>query len=233
MPAVLMITLGLSSCYFDSQFPCVRGEGERVTEVFTIADFQSVSNSLDANIYITQGTDYRIEVVAQENIIDDLEFRISGSELRIKSDHCLRSHDEIDIYITMPEIEALTVSGSGDIYAEDLLKVSDVDLAVSGSGSIRANLEGNAVSSHISGSGDIYLEGATVTHDIRISGSGKVHAFDLLSERAEIRISGSGDAEVTVSESLKVNISGSGDVRYQGTPKLDVKTSGSGKVSGA
>ncbi|SDK65738.1 Putative auto-transporter adhesin, head GIN domain [Catalinimonas alkaloidigena] len=229
--AILLVSISLSSCYFDSPFPCVRGEGERVTEVFSIANFERVSNNIDANVYITQGAEYHIEVVAQANIIDELEFRISGGELRIKADRCLRSHDDIDIYITMPEVEALTVSGSGGIFTENVLNVSDVDLSISGSGAIRADVEGNSVGSHISGSGDIYLTGEVVDQEIRISGSGKVHAFDLFSERANVRISGSGDADVNVSEYLEVNISGSGNVRYRGTPQLDVKTSGSGKVT--
>lgn len=55
-------------------------------------------------------------------------------------------------------------------------------------------------------------------------------AFGLGSQRANIRIDGSGDAEVTVAEELNVRILGSGDVLYKGTPTIDEDINGSGRV---
>ena len=52
-------------------------------------------------------------------------------------------------------------------------------------------------------------------------------------EKADVTISGSGDAEVTVSDDLDVKITGSGDVYYKGNPDLDVNITGSGEVINA
>lgn len=56
-------------------------------------------------------------------------------------------------------------------------------------------------------------------------------AADLVTEKCEVRISGSGDVEVNVQEELTSKISGSGDIRYKGEPKrVNNHSSGSGSV---
>jgi Protein of unknown function (DUF2807). len=63
-----------------------------------------------------------------------------------------------------------------------------------------------------------------------VSGSGDVHAYDLLSEDTKVRVTGSGDADVFASVSLDVSVAGSGDVRYKGNAKVSSNISGSGGV---
>jgi hypothetical protein len=64
-----------------------------------------------------------------------------------------------------------------------------------------------------------------------ISGSGEVYARRLDAQRAVVRVSGSGEVEVTAKESVKINISGSGDVSVWGDPEdRDRSVSGSGEI---
>jgi hypothetical protein len=69
--------------------------------------------------------------------------------------------------------------------------------------------------------------------DITISGSGNVHAFDMLTHLTSVTISGSGTCEVTADSVLNVNISGSGDVYFKGYPTLNSSISGSGTIHNA
>ena len=77
------------------------------------------------------------------------------------------------------------------------------------------------------------MNGDCAEHLSTISGSGKIRAYDLLSAETNIRISGSGNAELSVADYLKAKVSGSGKVRYKGNPTVDVDISGSGKVERA
>ena len=64
-----------------------------------------------------------------------------------------------------------------------------------------------------------------------ISGSGKVLAANLETNKCEVRISGSGDVEINVKSELDANISGSGSVSYKGNPShVNSHASGSGHV---
>jgi hypothetical protein len=75
------------------------------------------------------------------------------------------------------------------------------------------------------------LAGITEEFETEISGSGHVRAFDLVAKRANAKISGSGNCELTVTQSLDARISGSGNIRYKGDPSVNVNVSGSGKVT--
>jgi hypothetical protein len=86
------------------------------------------------------------------------------------------------------------------------------------------------VESEISGSGQIYVSGSTYEHSINISGSGNIRAFPLTTQRTYVKISGSGNSEVSVEDYLDVNISGSGNVFYKGNPQINTHISGSGNV---
>ncbi len=62
--------------------------------------------------------------------------------------------------------------------------------------------------------------------------TGDIDAYDLSSNDADIRISGSGEIKISVKENLIARISGSGNIYYKGDPKKqDIKVSGSGNVS--
>ena len=227
---VLGLLLTGSGCIADHIFRCENGRGNRITEILTLDDFDEIQLWVDAQVFITQGTGHQIEVIAQSNIIDELDFRVRNGTLVIDHDRCLRSYRTIEIHLTMEQINALSISGSGSITGENLFTTDEIELSISGSGDMDLGLDVYKITSRISGSGDIKLEGSTHELDHLVSGSGQLFAFDLATLRASIRISGSGDVEVNVEEFLDAQISGSGDVYYLGDPELDIRISGSGEV---
>ena len=83
----------------------------------------------------------------------------------------------------------------------------------------------------ISGSGSIRLGGNAEEAEARISGSGKVKAEDLTVKVFSARISGSGSCYITATDEIEASISGSGSVYYAGDPdRVISNSSGSGKV---
>jgi len=83
----------------------------------------------------------------------------------------------------------------------------------------------------ISGSGNIIAAGNGGESNIDISGSGTFNGDELGVNKAVVRISGSGKANINVSEYLNANISGSGIINYSGNPKVNSKISGSGRLN--
>ena len=84
--------------------------------------------------------------------------------------------------------------------------------------------------------------GATITPDeltvttlfgeVEVSGSGDVEAYDLKTEKAELKIAGSGSIGISVEKEIIARVSGSGDIKYKGQPRIeDIKVSGSGQIS--
>ncbi len=209
---------------------CISGRGGTITADLDLNNFEGIKLKVDAVVFIAQGNNQSVVIEAEENIINEIELDVQNDIWDIEFNDCVNNHDDIRIFITMPYIRFLAVSGSGVIRSENIFDLGNLDWRVSGSGYIDWALNAQNIDSRISGSGKVFLEGNTEEFDFQISGSGDYRAFNLNAIEGDIRVSGSGDAEVRVADFLDVEINGSGDVFYKGFPALNVDISGSGSV---
>lgn len=200
-----------------------------------VGSFTSLSLGVAATLHLTQGEDEKVVIDCDDDRFDEIEFDYSGDKLVIKNEDKWNwkssRKSDVDIYITMKNIERLSVSGSGEIIGKNTLNTDDLSLNVSGSGDIELDLDSEDLDIKISGSGSILLNGNSSKMDAKISGSGKVKAEDLEVKVLKASISGSGTCYITATEEITANISGSGSVYYSGNPdRINANSSGSGKV---
>jgi len=203
-------------------------------KVRNVPSFNELNLSISANVYLKQGNTQKVEIHASDRLLEKIETEVKGSALNIKwTERNVRHTEKIKIYITMTDVNALRIAGSGDIIASGLISTSDLELKISGSGNIELpDVKANKVSSKISGSADISLKGSSTVGElsVAISGSGDVNAGGLPVNNVSIAISGSGDCKVHAMETLKARVAGSGDVYYKGKATIDSKVSGSGSI---
>lgn len=202
-----------------------------------VSAFSEISLRISANVHLQQGSAQSVEVKGKEDAIGKLLTEVKERKLviRFANSTWLNKWNPgpIDIYITVPQIDGLAVSGSGSVVSKGQITTRILDLAISGSGDI--NLDGltaEKVTATLSGSGSIYLAGKQDCVDLKaiISGSGDVRAIDLPVDNADIKISGSGNCWVNPVKKLYVRLVGSGNVVYRGKPSIDSGIAGSGKV---
>ena len=206
-------------------------------ETRNVSGFTKVSFGIAGNLYINFGPEFKVVLEGDKKYIDDVITEVSGGKLVIKMENWRmnnwRMNEKVTVYITMPELNGLGVSGSGKAEIKDAVKTGDLYLNVSGSGKLYiSDITASALDCGISGSGDIILggEGNCSKANISISGSGNYMGESFKIGTAEIHISGSGNCTCNVTESLRASVSGSGNVTYEGNPKVDAHVSGSGKV---
>jgi len=60
---------------------------------------------------------------------------------------------DVTAYLTMKNVEGISVSGSGDVQGEGKISTGNIDLSVSGSGNMELDLRSDDVDASISGSG--------------------------------------------------------------------------------
>ncbi|GHA79018.1 head GIN domain-containing protein [Pontibacter akesuensis] len=227
LTSLLLATALLSFSCDDNGF-CLEGEGGTETRSLQLANISGVDVSGNAKVYISRGSQQSVEVRGQANVLDELETKVEDGVWSVEFDRCLRNHEPVEVYITVPELQRAHVGGSGYIELKDMFESRAFDTSVSGSGDILLRVATERLDADISGSGTIRAAGMANRQDVSISGSGKYKAQDAMSREVSISISGSGEAEVNASEQLNADISGSGRVYYTGSGNSSV--SGSGKV---
>ncbi len=248
--ASIVITAIFISC--EESTIGIKGSGPVISEDIELAEVTGIKSEIAANIYLTHNNEQSVSIKAQKNIIDNMQFTIQDGMLTIYYDRKVKSHKDVNIYISIDQLNYVNLIGSGEIKTTNNFVTNIFAAKLSGSGSINIIVDAKEAESQITGSGDIRLTGnyeyleatilgsgninckgmANIT-DFSIDGSGNINAFNLTTSKATSSITGSGNLEITANNTLDVNISGSGNVYYKGYPTINSNISGSGKVKDA
>lgn len=224
---MLLIALFSSSVFAG----CVEGNGELTTKRIDLDDFTQLSLRTRAKVFLYQGTEQKVDIIAESNLIEYLNTEVSGEEWAVSFEKCILPNKKIEIHITIKTITELEINASNDIVAENVINADELDIEVNGSGDLDLNLDVQHLSTDINGAGDIRYKGKAVKHEIEVRGAGDIKAYDLISEKVEISIKGAGDVNVTANKSLDVSIYGAGDVKYKGSPaEVEFSKVGAGSV---
>ncbi|HZL76185.1 MAG TPA: head GIN domain-containing protein [Bacteroidales bacterium] len=197
--------------------------------------FSKVSFGISGDLKIKIGPEFSVVLEGDKSDINEIITEVSGDKLLIKQENWhFNFNEKVNVYITMPELSGLGVSGSGKAEVVDEIKNADnLNLNVSGSGRLlTAGVETDNLDCSISGSGNITIgsSGNADRGSISISGSGNYRGESMDIDHLEVHVSGSGNCTCKAGDSLKAGISGSGNVNYYGDPKIDARVSGSGHV---
>ncbi len=193
-----------------------------------------------------------LQVRGEQRLLSNIDTTVEGDKLRITLRGLLLSHRRpLQAVVVLPALSNLTVTGSGASKV-DGFSGEQVELLMSGPGSIKFNaryrqvtarLHGNGnldldvgnsdrVNTQVLGSGTITVAGSCTELAADITGSGEINARHLRAEKVSLHKSGSGDSSINARTSVTVSINGSGDVEVYGNPpQRSVSRTGSGDVT--
>jgi hypothetical protein len=207
------------------------------TEDRHLSGFNAINVGGPFDVYITQGSTESVKVEAPSDIIGRIITEVEGGTLKIYSKHesnnwSWGNNKKMVVYVTIKDVNAVLLAGSGDVYFKDGLKAKDLKVRVAGSGDITGKVDASSLDASISGSGDISLSGRAETSSVNVVGSGDFTAPNLVTVNTTVTIAGSGDARVNASSKLNASVVGSGDVHYTGgATSVSKSKSGSGDIS--
>jgi hypothetical protein len=206
------------------------GSGLVTTENRVVPSFTGIEVEASGDVELSQGLIQSVTVECDDNIQPVVKTEVIGQviHLGIKTGTSVRRMTRLHYRIVVPRIDSIVISGSGGLRASTTLQADSLSLSIRGSGGIEASVNAARLTSSIGGSGDINLSGTANDFSVTIDGSGSVRARSLQAAAADIRINGSGSAQVTASDTIGIRINGSGDVEYGGGGRATITSSGSG-----
>jgi disulfide oxidoreductase YuzD len=230
---LLFLFLGFSlvSCFDTDR---IVGNGNLKTKDVNIVPKSKLKAKGSIDIQVVQAAESSIQIQADENILPFIvvENNEDGETVvKTKSGYSLSTNNVILVTYTSPNVESITIAGSGNIVTQNKINNStEFKVSIAGSGNATINVHSPKVVAKIAGSGNINSSGETRDLQVTISGNGDYKGENLMAENATVKISGSGNVRLHADATLNVNISGSGDVYYRGNPTITEKTHGSGNI---
>ena len=209
----------------------IKGEGPVVEEELDIDHFDRLHLSGWLTIHLVQGESQKVVAKGQQNIIDEIKRTVKDDRWKVGFRKNIKSSKGISLFVTMKNIDEISISGSGDIIAKESISTGNLKTKIAGSGNIQLNVKARHITSSISGSGNLHLEGVAESMEVGIAGSGNLQGEELVLDDGVVKISGSGNCLLHVENSLDVKVAGSGRMEYKGTPKINSRLIGSGSLS--
>lgn len=229
---LIAATLLVSSCNVINGTG-VTGNGNIRTEKRSPGNFNAVKTSGSIDVEINNGNAYSVAVENDDNLLQYVVTEVNDGTLNVRYKEGYSINDDhAKVYVTAPSLDKLSISGSGDITTQGVLKNSrQIEMHVSGSGDIKAQVDAPAIDISVSGSGNVSLTGRTKDFSSDVTGSGDINCGGLESENATVKVAGSGNVHIFASVHLSASVVGSGDVYYRGNPPSpEIHTTGSGTV---
>jgi len=180
--------------------------------------FNSIRISGSADVHIKQSNQSSVTIDGSDNIGG---ISISNNKLSIS-----RVYSK-PIYVTMPTLENLEVSGNGEVATDSAFTISNLDIEVSGNCKTDLDLIGGVVSMKVSGNFNGDIKGSADEFNASVSGRANLTGDKFIVKNAEVKVSGLSKISLDVRDSLTTNISGKGTVVYNTTPAY-LKTNNSG-----
>ena len=228
---VALLSLFASSCMMDVNFGHGKtGNGQVVEETRNVAEnFTEVLASEGIDVFVTQDSEFKITVEADENIIDLIGTDVRDGRLKI---HAIENIGRATkkVYVSLPKITALKSSSGADLIVQNVIESESIELDASSGSDLRVELSAKEVTADASSGADIKVSGRADMLYADASSGSDIKARDLLVKRCNADASSGADISVNVTESLVADANSGADITYSGEASVQTKKSVSGSV---
>lgn len=215
----LFLVALISAILFQScRFGCVKGSGNQVTQNFKMEKFGGIEVSGGFKVNLKQDSSYKVDITGDDNLMKYIHAEVEDGKLHIYSKKNFCSSGEIIVNIGAGSLDMIKGSGAVNFTSDSKLNTGDLKLDLSGASKVDLDLNAGNVTTEGSGASEIDLKGQATSYKLELTGSGKIHAFDFVVGKYDIRTTGASDCEINVLTDLNVNTTGASDIKYRGNP---------------
>lgn len=221
---LLLLTFAFSSCLFIG--PSLKGNGKVVEQPRKTDKFHGVKVTSGMNVQLVQGTENKVVVVADENLLKAIETEVNDGILEVKATANIRRAESKKVVVTVTRINEIRATAGSNLFTENQLE-SD-RLLVRGTAGSTLNISFSAERAEIQASSgaNLTLSGEAANVTLKASSGANLNAETLLSRSCETKVSSGANIWISVADALTAEASSGGNIFYYGTP-ASVNTSSS------
>lgn len=187
------------------------GSGTQAAQTRHLAAFSSVDLTGSSNVTMHVGGRQSVVVHADDNLLRQVTTQVHAGTLVIGTRGSFTTKSPMRVEISVPSLEALTLSGSGSITA--------------------SNIQAPRLTVRLPGSGVVRASGTVTRLDVSLGGSGVAQLGQLAARDVHAILVGSGRIVTRAASTLQASVPGSGTIVYSGNPAHVTRSvTGSGAI---
>ena len=199
------------------------------SETRPLAAFTGVKVMEGIDVYLKKGNKESVRIEVTGTNLENVITEVSGSYLKVHMrEGRYIGKIEAKAYVTYVNVDKLSASSAGTIFAENILTADDMEISASSAGNIEVTVEASRIEATASSAGDIELKGKCKSMILDVASAGRIDAGDMESDHVEAEAASGGSAQVNVLKSIVARANSGGSVRYRGNPEKQNNSSSSG-----
>ncbi|AFL81616.1 Protein of unknown function (DUF2807) [Aequorivita sublithincola DSM 14238] len=209
------------------------GNGNVVTEERNLTDdFTEVRGSAGLDVYLTQGSENKIVVEADENLLQYIETDIENGKLHVTTSENIGRSKAKKVYVTYKNLTNIEASSGADVTGNSVIKSQNLSLKSSSGADLKVEVFTQQLSAKSSSGSDLEISGKASSLDADASSGSEINAKKLLVINCIAEASSGAEVTVNVQEKLETKIGSGGEINYYGNPvSVNSNKSHSGSVN--
>lgn len=203
---------------------------------YQFSDFDQIHLISLFDFEIKRSNDFSVRIEGDEDDLDEVYLTQEGDELEIRYKtkdwdwwKSRNLKDKINVYVTMPELEHLSVTGACEGTVEDF-NDENMSFDIAGASEVKADISADYLGADLTGASELVLTGRARELEVDLTGASKLDAFSFVAEDADISATGASSAKVYVEDELDAKANGASSIRYRGGAKVSSNSSGISSV---
>ena len=229
---LIVLCLVFNACEKPSD--CIESSGPTITKEVAVQPFKKIKVYRGIEVVITQGTEYKVEIVAGSNFIDNVEVKQNGDQLIFKDDvscNWVRAYGTTKILVTTPTLEEVYSKTDRNISSNGVLTFPYVSFIAmdkdgdgesgAGTGDFILNMNNDYLNIANNNVSRFYLSGQTNTANFNFYfGDGRIEAGDFTVQNMEVYHRGSNDMIVNPIQSITGTMNSTGNIILKNVPPI-------------
>jgi len=224
---------------------CVESSGPTITKEVAVEPFKKIKVYRGIEVVITEGSEYKVEIVAGSNFIDNVEVRQNGDQLIFKDDlscNWVRAYGNTKILVTTPTLEEVYSKTDRNISSSGVLTFPYISFVAidkdgdgesgAGTGDFILNINNDYLNIANNNVSRFYITGQTNTANFNFYfGDGRIEAENLIAQNILVYHRGSNDMIVKPIQSITGIMNSTGNIVLKNvSPIVDVQELFQGRV---
>lgn len=200
----LFLTTGCDNDQFE-------GSGNLISDDRSGDSFSAIDVSDALNVTINQGSEHRIIVRGDDNLITRVNTSVSNGVLTARLRNGSYRNTNFSIEVTAPSL--------------DRIKLNDA-----ANGNLINFVTSEALTIDLNDASRLDMSGSSPTLILDINDASNLDAFSFTTEVCTADVNDASSVRLTVNDRLEGSVSDASSFRFRGNPTLDISTSGASQV---